>query len=127
MECDQSKKESSRIMKWIGLLWIFTLCGFVHMPRACLKENKYLVHVPVCNVYVKPSERSALDTQILYGHLALLLQDDKEGWMQIETEDGATGFVRRDQLIFDQPIWRTSQRLCRTKAIGAIIYEEPYI
>jgi len=95
---------------------------FSHTPKAYSKKNKYLVNVPVTTLYEECSTGSKYVTQAVYGHQIYLIESKKDGWALLETDDGSRGYGVQKELIIDNPRWRTSQRLCKTKSIGAMVY-----
>ncbi len=107
-------------------LFLFLFTGvYPHTPLPCLKENKYLVKKPVLSLYEEPSEKSSFVTQTIYGHQVYLVEKLNEDWAIVETEDNYRGYAKVEGLILDNPRWRTSKNLCRTKSIASLVYSIP--
>lgn len=95
--------------------------------KAFFKHEKFLVAQPVLSLHEKPSEQTPFVTQAIYGHQAFLIEECGNGWAIIETEDGYRGYAQKSGLIEDNPRYRTSERLCRTCSIGALVYPIPSV
>jgi len=112
----------SPIFRVIGFLLLSIHVLNAHMPRPCAKENKYLVSQSVLTLHEECSEQSSYTSQTIYGHLVQVIEEKGNGWALIETEDGYQGYVLMAGVMIDDPRWRTSKRLYRTRSIGAMIY-----
>ena len=59
-------------------------------------ESNFL-NIPVSNIYSRPSTRSEVSTQILYGEKFKIL-NKKKGWLKIKTYfDNYIGYIRKQK------------------------------
>lgn len=80
-----------------------------------------VVNVPVVNVYVKPLERSELNTQAIYGSSVEILEQNG-GWCKIKMNDEEIGYVEKQNLL-EHSDFEKSPLLRPVKNLFAHVYQ----
>lgn len=116
----ESRVLSSLFTLFIAYLF-FSPCE-AHTPSAASRGNKFLVARAVMNLHEECSESSPFVSQAIYGHGVRVVEEAGEGWAAVETEDGYVGYGRLEELVADNPRWRTSCRLARVASLCGLVY-----
>jgi hypothetical protein len=95
------------------------LCVLMFFLPILLRAD--VVTAAVAHIYVQPREGTEIDSQALYGSVVELLSKNPNGWSQIRTSDGVTGWVLSSQLTHN-PSFETSSSLRPVKSLFAHIY-----
>src|SRR6476469_4350090 len=103
----------------VALLVVITLPGFA-------KNGIQVVVVPVANMYSKPSDKSDVVSQTIYGSNVTLLQARGE-WSRIQTADKYKGWTpsRYVRIVLTGDGYATAGPTVQVQSIFANVYSEP--
>lgn len=106
----------------MGMLGCISM--FAHRTNAHYKEDKYLIAKPVLGMYEETSVESPFVSQGVYGHSVYVIERLSDTWAIVETEEGYRGYAILEDLLPDDPRWRTSRQQCCVAAVCAKIYPQ---
>lgn len=106
-------------------LCIFNFTLLAHQINPCQKEKKFLVNVPVLNMYEECSTKTPLESQAIYGHSIFVVEEKDNGWALVESEEGYRGYARIEKLVQDNPRFRTSKKLYKVSSVEGLVYPGP--
>lgn len=102
-------------------LWASTALG----QYASTKAN-FVVARPVVNMYSEPSLDGSVVSQSLYGSCVSTIEK-KNGWVDIRTGDGYTGWVAESELTALGNEYAPPGKAVRVAALSANVYREPSV
>lgn len=93
---------------------------------AAAKNNPHVIVVPVANMYSRPTEKSDVVSQAIYGSNVVLLQARGE-WSKIQTPDHYKGWTpsRYLRIVLTGDGYATSGPTVQVESLFANIYAEP--
>ena len=99
---------------------------FVLAISVFAKDNIHVVVVPVANMYSKPTDKSDIVSQAIYGNNVILLQA-REEWSRIQTADHYRGWTpsRYLRTVLTGNGYATSGSTVQVQNLFANIYAEP--
>ena len=110
-----------------GLWCMALLASATGLARAqkSISNADLVVAKPVLNMFAKPSEDSEVVSQAIYG-TGVLSIEKHEGWYEIRTADGYTGWVVASDLkALGGSVYAPDERAVQVAALTANIYRKP--